>query len=107
MDKELLDEVARALYYVIENGDPKTFNLDKYEELFEKIQEHLQNNGKICPLNREHTCTERCALFIRMWKPREIAPSVYDPESILEYEGCGLVNQVPWKIVKRKEASER
>lgn len=31
--KNLLEQAASALYFVAENGDPKIFNLGKYEEL--------------------------------------------------------------------------
>jgi len=42
VDKKTLKEIAEALYYVSENGDSKTFNLGKYEELSNKILEILE-----------------------------------------------------------------
>ena len=40
--KKILKESAEALYYVSENGDSKVFNLEKYEELSNKILEILE-----------------------------------------------------------------
>jgi len=58
--------------------------------------------SKVCPFTQK-PCHEGCALYVRIVKPRTIAGYV-DPESVLAYEGCGLVQQIPWRVVKRKVA---
>jgi len=40
--KNLLEQAARALYYVAENGDPQTFYLERYEELAEQLLKSLR-----------------------------------------------------------------
>lgn len=66
---------------------------------------------KICPLLSSYALAkgistktampcigEKCALWI------SIAKDMINPHYRHEYDGCGLVNTVPWKIVKVKEA---
>ena len=37
--KNLLEQAASALYYVAENGDPKTFYIERYRELADQLME--------------------------------------------------------------------
>ena len=37
--RDLLKKAAEALYYVAENGDPKTFFLELYKELADRLME--------------------------------------------------------------------
>lgn len=56
-----------------------------------------------CPFTRKPCMGEECACWIQICKPVKIAEGVYDPLRKLVYEGCGLVNTVPWRLEKREQ----
>lgn len=68
----------------------------------------LKPTEKTCPLLRlqqdvvqmEPKCLgEKCALFVRIWKHRvlEAGQDKYpDSEKYHVYEGCGLIQHIPW-----------
>jgi len=63
--------------------------------------------NKICPLSGQPCMREYCALYVRLQKPRIIEYEingvkrrVADPTTVLIFEGCGLLNQIPWKLEK-------
>lgn len=69
-----------------------------------------ESTGKLCPMaiGRPNTesalCREaKCALFVKVVKPAYIAKGIIDPECFYCYEGCGLVQVVPWKLENRPE----
>lgn len=46
---------------------------------------------------------EACAVYVKIHKPRALTDghiNFCDPEAYLKYEGCGLVQQIPWTLVK-------
>jgi len=54
---------------------------------------------------------DSCALFVRLWKPKvwEGAGDKYTDQEVYQvYEGCGLIQQVPWaqQEYKKKTTSE-
>ncbi|RLG90022.1 MAG: hypothetical protein DRO36_06800 [Candidatus Hecatellales archaeon] len=64
-------------------------------------EENFKN--KICPLTGENCLGKHCALYVRIIKPKILENGVIktvDPISIYVFEGCGLIQQVPWKIQK-------
>jgi len=64
---------------------------------------------KYCPFiynpnsceNRE--CSQNCALYIKVVK-RDPNPMNFG--GILEYEGCGLVQHIPWKPRKTRQENK-
>jgi hypothetical protein len=60
---------------------------------------------KICPFSSQaelKTClAEKCALFVRVWNPVMLTDAIPDPENIMVFEGCGLVNTPSWEIMRK------
>ncbi len=69
---------------------------------------------KLCPLAAAHpnqedsTCLGKdCAIYVRVLKPRVMScfgRDYVDPEHYLAYEGCGLVNAIPWELKENVQA---
>jgi hypothetical protein len=63
---------------------------------------------KLCPFLKDDVhfaleCLEnQCACYVRMEKPSFLTANVVNPEAYYKYEGCGLVNAIPWELVERK-----
>jgi len=63
--------------------------------------------NKICPLSGQPCMREYCALYVRLQKPRilrydlnGIERKTIDPTGVYVFEGCGLLNQIPWRLQK-------
>jgi hypothetical protein len=39
--------------------------------------------------------------YVISWKPLQLTGGIVDPEDILVFEGCGLINTPSWHIIKR------
>jgi hypothetical protein len=71
---------------------------------------------KVCPLAAAHpqqensNCLgEACACYVIKHKHRTKQTDqgkIDDPKFFYRYKGCGLVAQVPWKLVKREKNSD-
>jgi len=71
-----------------------------------------EKKRKVCPLMRaiylttdlhvdvQHCLGEDCALWVKLVKTSTLGLGK------LVYEGCGLVNTIPWKYVRREEAEK-
>ncbi len=65
---------------------------------------------KQCPLASIHPAQENsdclgesCACYVKIYKPKPIAVfgrEFADPEHYLKFEGCGLLNTIPWQHVE-------
>jgi hypothetical protein len=74
---------------------------------------------KLCPIlvaaDRENRgnngCLgEMCAVFLKIHKPNVLTygnVSYCEPEEYLRFEGCGLVQHVPWERVKLERVGAR
>lgn len=66
----------------------------------------MTEKKKICPLmsiaqQGHYPCMgKECALWI------SIAKEIENPYIRLEYEGCGLIQRVPWRLEKRDIEAE-
>jgi hypothetical protein len=68
-------------------------------------------NAKVCPFaaaipqQKNSDCLgEACACYVKMHKPYLMPTDQCAPKFFYRYKGCGLVAQVPWELVKRKES---
>jgi hypothetical protein len=68
------------------------------------------NDQKVCPLARglpdseSSLCIrEKCACHVSLVKPVDLTKDIIDPEDCYRDEGCGLIQAVPWKLLKRPE----
>ena len=64
-------------------------------------EENFKN--KICPLTGRACLGEHCALYVRVIKPKIIKQGLnefVDPTGVYVFEGCGLIQQVPWRLQK-------
>ena len=48
---------------------------------------------------------EACACHVTMTKPAFLTANIVNPETIYKYEGCGLVNIIPWQLVESESKS--
>jgi len=66
-----------------------------------------EETPKICPLlsalyKHMHPCLrEKCAMYVKIYKAKHVG-SFTDPMAHLEYEGCGLLREIPWRVVQNR-----
>lgn len=67
-------------------------------------------NLKVCPFaaanpqQKNSDCLgESCACYVKIQKPCLMQTDECEIEIFYRYYGCGLITQVPWELVKRKD----